>query len=73
MSKTDKLLEKLKNGTITGPEAETLLGKLGWIIERQSGSHQVWANGRETLVLVAGRKDLRPYQVKALKVALVKE
>lgn len=73
MSKTDKLLEKLKNGTISGPEAETLLGKLGWSLDRQNGSHQVWASGNQSLTLVAGRKDLKPYQIKALQKLLVKE
>jgi predicted RNA binding protein YcfA (HicA-like mRNA interferase family) len=73
MSKTDKLLEKLKNGTIDGPESESLLKKLGWVLNRQKGSHQVWAKGNETLILIAGRRELKNYQIKDLQKALIEE
>jgi predicted RNA binding protein YcfA (HicA-like mRNA interferase family) len=40
MSKTEKLLAKLKNGTISAQELRTLLGQLGWILARQKGFHE---------------------------------
>ena len=60
MSKTEKLLEKLKSGTIDGPDAETLLGKMGFKLIRQKGSHATWSNGSRRVLLVAGRGELKP-------------
>lgn len=71
MSKTEKLLEKLKNGTIDGREIATLLKKMGWTIDRQKGSHEVWILGAKTLVLVAGRVELKSYQIRDLQKALL--
>jgi len=73
MSKTEKLLEKLRHGTIDGQETTTLLRKLGWVLDRQKGSHEVWAKGNQSLVLIAGRRDLKNYQVKDLQKALLEK
>lgn len=73
MSVTEKLLAKLRNGTITGLEAETLLGKMGWARHGGKGSHSTWTNGvDQPITLVKGRIDLKPYQIKMLKAALLK-
>ncbi len=72
MSRTEKLKQKLQNGTITGPELETLLGKLGWTRSRTKGSHTTWTNGSANMTLVEGRKDLKPYQIKMAQQMLSK-
>lgn len=72
MSKTDKLIAKLREGRIDGTELSTLLGRLGWILKRQKGSHQHWSNGEKILVMVAERVDLKPYQIKEAQSALLK-
>ena len=65
MSKTDKLLAKLKNGTIDANELRTLLSKLGWVLDRQSGSHEQWIGPKEQrLTLAAQGKELRRYLIK---------
>ncbi len=73
MSKKDKLIIKLQNGTIKGRELEALLRQLGWYQLRQVGSHQTWSNGEKMLVLIAGRMDLKPYQIKEAKKALLED
>ena len=71
MTKPEKLLEKLRGGTIDGPEVETLLGKLGFRLVRQKGSHATWSNGNRRIVLVAGRRDMKPYQIRELQELLL--
>lgn len=63
MSKTDKLLEKLENGSISPAELKTLFKKLGAAMVHQKGSHEVWeyAGRIETF---AFKKDLLHYQIK---------
>jgi len=73
VSQTEKLKKKLKEGRITGPELSTLLGKLGWSLKRQVGSHQTWSDGKKILVLVADRKDLKNYQIRDAQNALREE
>jgi predicted RNA binding protein YcfA (HicA-like mRNA interferase family) len=70
MSKADKLIEKLKRGTISADELITLLSKLGWVQDRVRGSHQVWAKENKTLVLALHGKDLKRYQIKEAQAAL---
>ncbi len=73
MSKTDKLLDKLKRGKLSQREVTSLLEKLGWQRTRQKGSHAAWSNGVETIILVEdGRENLLPYQVKNIRQALVR-
>lgn len=59
------------NGTIDGDELIALLGRLGWYPLRQKGSHQAWSNGTQMLTVVAGRKELKPYQIKDAQKALL--
>lgn len=67
MSRTDKLLEKLQNGSINAKEARRLLNKLGWILDRQVGSHEQWVGpGQERLTLATHTKELKPYQIKEI-------
>ncbi|MBI2606541.1 MAG: type II toxin-antitoxin system HicA family toxin [Deltaproteobacteria bacterium] len=71
MSRTAKLIVKLRSGRLTGAELVTLLGKLGWRQMRQSGSHQTWSNGERILIVIAGRMNLKPYQIKEAQKALL--
>lgn len=65
MSKTEKLISKLTNGTISASELRTLMKHLGWALDGQKGSHEQWygPNG-ERMTLATHSKDLKPYQVK---------
>jgi predicted RNA binding protein YcfA (HicA-like mRNA interferase family) len=73
MSKTEKLLTKLKNGSLDGLELITLLKRLGWYPLRQVGSHQTWSNGIKSFTVIAGRVDLKPYQIKEARKLLLPE
>ena len=70
MSKTDKLLEKLKRGSIDADDLLSLLRKLGWTHDRTAGSHQVWVKGDKTLVLALHGKSLKRYQIKEAQAAI---
>jgi predicted RNA binding protein YcfA (HicA-like mRNA interferase family) len=71
VSQTEKLLAKLKDGRISGSELVTLLGKLGWRLIRQKGSHQTWSDGEKIMIVIAERADLKPYQIKEARKALL--
>lgn len=68
MSKTEKLLEKLRNGSISSSEARTLLKKMGWVKKPGNGSsHEQWVGPKsEKLTLATHSKDLKRYQIKEL-------
>ncbi len=70
MSKADKLLEKLRNGTISAREVRTLLGQLGWSLARQKGSHEQWLKNGKVLTLATHSKEVKPYQLKQIAKAL---
>ncbi|MBX9765700.1 MAG: type II toxin-antitoxin system HicA family toxin [Bdellovibrionales bacterium] len=74
MSKTDKLIAKLRAGTISAREARTLLEKLGWTLRNQVGSHETWkTQGKTPLTLSTHTKELKPYQVRQLQQSLLEE
>jgi predicted RNA binding protein YcfA (HicA-like mRNA interferase family) len=69
MSKTDKLLEKLRRGKISADDLRTLMKKLGWELDGTEGSHEQWwhptnkaPNNR--LTLTTQSKDLKKYLIK---------
>lgn len=70
MSKLDKLLAKLANGTISAAEARTLLQKLGWKLMRTSGSHEHWGYSGKIITLSPHGKELKSYQIKEISKAL---
>lgn len=70
MSKADKLLAKLRNGTISAQEVRTLLGQLGWVLARQKGSHEQWLKNGRVLTLATHSKELKPYQIKQVLKAM---
>ncbi len=64
MSSTEKLKEKLDNGSIDARELRTLLKQVGWTLIRIKGSHEVWVKGATTFILATHSKDLKHYQIK---------
>lgn len=65
MSKKQKLLAKLKAGSISARELRTLLGQLEWVIDRQVGSHEQWVGpNQQRLTLATHTKELMRYQIK---------
>lgn len=73
MSQLEKLIEKLKNGTISTDELVNLLRRSGFIL-RQKGSHQSWvrADGK-VVVLSPHGKEVKKYQIKQAKAAILGE
>ncbi len=69
MGKTDKLLEKARanpNG-LAFVDFETLLARLGWRFDRQSGSHRIWISPHgERLPIQSRQGEAKSYQVKQL-------
>jgi predicted RNA binding protein YcfA (HicA-like mRNA interferase family) len=70
MSKTDKFLAKLKNGTISAAEARTLLNKMGWSSIRTKGSHEHFGKDGKVITLSPHSKELKRYQIKQIQEAL---
>lgn len=70
MSKAEKLLEKLKDGTISASELRTLLKQFGWILARTKGSHEHWRKGGKVITLATHSKDLKPYQIRQVRTAV---
>lgn len=73
MSKTDKLMAKLKRGKIDARELRALLKVKGFQKERQRGSHEVWERGSETFLLATHSAELKPYQIKQAQERLLEE
>lgn len=73
MSKTEKLLRKLKEGRIDGNELISLLKKLGWAIANKEGSHFTYSNGNKKITVIAERVDLKRYQIKQVQELLLPE
>jgi predicted RNA binding protein YcfA (HicA-like mRNA interferase family) len=70
MSKTDKLLKKLQNSTISAAEARTLLKKLGWALRNTEGSHEQWVRNEKRITIASHGKELKPYIMNQIKKAL---
>lgn len=78
MSKTEKLLQKLENGSIKADELRTLLGKMGYELKKTEGSHEQWVNPNKSypencLTLATHSKELKPYQIKEAKKRLIEK
>src|SRR4051812_12901774 len=68
-----KLVEKLRRGAIDALELRTLLGQDGWQIRNTTGSHEQWVKGSLHLTLATHSKDLKKYQIKEAREALLGE
>jgi predicted RNA binding protein YcfA (HicA-like mRNA interferase family) len=67
MNKQEKLLQKALNGpySLNFAEFVTLLKRLGWIYQRQRGSHQIWHSPSGELLTIQDLKGkAKGYQVK---------
>lgn len=67
MSRTDKLLQKIRDNPsgVTFAEFETLLARMGWQFDRQSGSHRIWISpSGERLPIQSRQGEAKAYQVK---------
>lgn len=73
MSKTEKLLEKLRNKTISASELRTLLQRLGWKLDRTKGSHEQWAKNGKVVTLATHSNELKSYQIKQFSEAIEEE
>lgn len=67
MASKDKLLEKLKNGSIDANELRTLFKMQGGILKRTKGSHEQWYINEQRFTLATHGKDLLPYQKNAAR------
>ncbi|MGZ3687304.1 MAG: type II toxin-antitoxin system HicA family toxin [Bdellovibrionota bacterium] len=73
MSKTAKLKEKLRHGSIDARELRTLFKQIGWVLDRTKGSHEFWVSGSLVFVFATHSKDLKPYQLKQARMVLLLE
>jgi len=64
MGSQEKLRKKLHQGSIDARDLRTLLRQDGWVLDRTSGSHEVWKNKAKTFILATHSKDLKRYQIK---------
>lgn len=70
MSQFEKLMEKLKSGNaLTFADTQIILKKLGFTLERVSGSHHIYTHpqlDRPVNIQPVG-KDAKPYQIKQIR------
>jgi len=72
MGKTEKLIEALKSGSISAKGLRTLLGRLGWLMDREAGSHEQWLGPQgQRMTIATHSKDLKPYQIKEAREKLL--
>jgi predicted RNA binding protein YcfA (HicA-like mRNA interferase family) len=67
MSKTDKLINKLHNGTISARELATLLNQLGWTMRTGKGSHVRWHKDGKHITIATHNKHVPSYQLKQVQ------
>ncbi len=71
MSTSDKLFEKLNNGSISAKELRTLLNKSGWTLDRTKGSHEQWIGPlKQRMTIATHTKNLKNYQIKEAQIKL---
>ncbi|RJP50501.1 MAG: type II toxin-antitoxin system HicA family toxin [Anaerolineaceae bacterium] len=64
MASTEKLIAKLKNGSINAKELRTLLKQVGAEHVRTKGSHEIYHLPGRVFVLATHSKDLKRYMIK---------
>lgn len=67
MGKIEKLLEKARNNPngLSYGDFETLMTRLKWVMDHQSGSHQIWYSPKGHRISVQNRSGkAKGYQVK---------
>lgn len=76
MSRKDKLLERTKNNPdgLSIDEFRTLMKQRGWILDHQSGSHEIWYSPKSRRLSVQNRQGkAKGYQVKQFLTLLNEE
>lgn len=66
MGKFEKLLEKARNNPegLSFKDFETLLSRSGWILDHQSGSHQIWYSPKHSRISVQNKSGkAKRYQI----------
>ncbi|WP_045220325.1 type II toxin-antitoxin system HicA family toxin [Desulfonatronum thioautotrophicum] len=73
MTRHEKLLERAQNSPqdLTFAEFQTLLRQVGWVLDHQKGSHQIWYSPKgKRLPIQRGKSGkAKGYQVKQLLIA----
>lgn len=70
MSRVEKLIARLRSLPVEMEQSEVavVLAHFGWTRRRTKGSHQVWGDNGQRLVLAAhGRRIKRPYLADILR------
>ncbi len=67
MSKHEKLLSRARNNpqNLTFDEFQTLLKRAGWLLDHQTGSHQIWYSEESNRLSIQNKNGkAKSYQVK---------
>lgn len=76
MSKQDKLLKKAKDNPdgMSFGDFETLMRRFKWVLDHQTGSHQIWYSPKKYRISVQNRNGkAKGYQVKQFLLRLEEE
>ena len=76
MAKQEKLLIKTNNNPdgLSFSDFQTLMSRFGWIMDHQSGSHQIWYSPKAFRLSVQNRNGkAKGYQVKQFLARLEEE
>lgn len=76
MTKEEKLLEKAENNPngMSFNDFQTLMRRKGWVLDHQTGSHQIWYSPRSNRLSVQNRNGkAKGYQVKQFLNILAEE
>jgi len=76
MTRKEKLLKKARDNPngLSFTDFVTLMKQAGWVLDHQSGSHQIWYSENGHRISVQNRKGkAKGYQVKQFLVALNEE
>jgi HicA toxin of bacterial toxin-antitoxin, len=76
MSKQEKLLKKAKDnpGGLSFGDFETLMRRFNWVLDHQTGSHQIWYSPKKYRVSIQNRNGkAKEYQVKQFLLRLEEE
>lgn len=76
MSKHEKLLLKAfnKSDSLSFDEFQTLMSRCGWVLDHQTGSHQIWYSPNAYRISVQNRNGkAKGYQVKQFLTQLAEE
>ena len=77
MSRDEKLLQRAMNNPrgLSFDEFKTLMLRCGWVLDHQTGSHQIWYSSKGYRISVQDTRDgkAKAYQVKQFLIAFEQE